>query len=84
LQFRGELFNILNHPNMFVIGSSADPSTNFIDVGQAGCNGGGGAVAGTNVCPAIQAKKGGLPGVLLNSINTREHRNVQLAVKLTF
>lgn len=36
LQIRGELFNAVNHPNLFVIGSSADPSTNSIDVGQAG------------------------------------------------
>jgi hypothetical protein len=62
LQFRGELFNVLNHPNLFVIGSSADVSTGQI----------------------VQAKKGGLPGILLNSTNTREHRNVQLALKLIF
>jgi len=78
LQFRGELFNALNHPNLFVVGSSADPSSNFIDVGDAGCPAVNGASPGTNVCPAIQAKKGGLPGILLNSINTREHRNIQL------
>lgn len=84
LQFRGELFNAVNHPNLFVVGSSADPSTSSIDVGGAGCPAAGGAVAGTNVCPAVQAKKGGLPGVLLNSANTREHRNVQLGLKLTF
>jgi carboxypeptidase family protein/TonB-dependent receptor-like protein len=84
LQLRGELFNAVNHPNLFVIGSSADPSTNSFDVGQAGCPAAGGAVAGVNLCPVVQAKKGGLPGILLNSVNTREHRNVQLAIKLTF
>jgi hypothetical protein len=84
LQFRGELFNAVNHPNLFVIGSSADPSTNSIDVGQAGCPATSGAALGVNLCPAVQAKKGGLPGILLPSINTREHRNVQLGLKLLF
>jgi hypothetical protein len=36
-----------------------------------------GAAPGVNLCPAVQAKKGGLPGILLPSINTHEHRNVQ-------
>jgi outer membrane receptor protein involved in Fe transport len=84
LQFRGELFNALNHPNLFVIGSSADPSSNSIALGDAGCPTVAGADPSVNFCPAIQAKKGGLPGVLLNSLNTREHRNVQLGLKLTF
>jgi hypothetical protein len=83
LQLRGELFNALNHPNTFVIGSSADPSTNSIAPGTAGCSAAG-ADPAVNLCPVVQAKKGGLPGILLNSINTREHRNVQLALKLTF
>jgi hypothetical protein len=84
LQFRGELFNAVNHPNLFVIGSTADPSSNSIALGAPGCSGPASADPTVNFCPAIQAKKGGLPGILLNSTNTREHRNVQLGVKLTF
>ncbi|HET7205006.1 MAG TPA: hypothetical protein VFI95_00370, partial [Terriglobales bacterium] len=84
LQFRGELFNILNHPNLFVVGSSADPSSSFVDVGGPGCPAVAGAVPGVNTCPQVQAKKGGLPGILLPATNTREHRNVQLGLKLTF
>ena len=84
LQLRGEAFNIFNHPNLWVLGSSADPSTSFADVGTAGCGAVPGAVAGTNVCPVVQAKKGGIPGVLSNATNTHEHRNLQLAIKLNF
>jgi hypothetical protein len=79
LQFRGELFNLFNHPNLFVVGGTADPFTSGALPGTGACP----AIA-TTVCPVIQAKKGGLPGVLSNLTKTREHRNVQLAVKLTF
>jgi hypothetical protein len=84
LQLRGEAFNIFNHPNLWVLGSSADPSTSFADIGDTGCGAVPGAVAGTNVCPVVQAKKGGLPGVLSTATNTHEHRNLQLAIKLNF
>jgi outer membrane receptor protein involved in Fe transport len=84
LQLRGEAFNIFNHPNLWVLGSSADPSTSSVDIGGAGCGAVAGAVAGTNLCPVVQAKKGGLPGVLSTATNTHEHRNLQLAIKLNF
>ncbi|HZR28749.1 MAG TPA: carboxypeptidase regulatory-like domain-containing protein [Terriglobales bacterium] len=84
LQLRGEAYNIANHPNLWVVGSSADPSTSFADIGTAGCPAVAGAVAGTNVCPVVQAKKGGLAGVLSPATNTHEHRNMQFAIKLNF
>jgi hypothetical protein len=52
-------------------------------LGAPGCSAAG-ADPSVNFCPAIQAKKGGLPGILSNNLNTREHRNVQLGLKLTF
>ncbi|HYG97684.1 MAG TPA: carboxypeptidase regulatory-like domain-containing protein [Terriglobales bacterium] len=76
LQFRGELFNAFNHANLFVVGSTADVSTSFLTSGSPGCPAGGGD------CPVVQAKRGGLG--LNPGSDTRERRNVQLGVKLTF
>ena len=76
LQFRGELFNLFNHANMFVIGTSADVATSSIAAGEPGCPAGGGA------CPVVQSRRGGLG--LNPTSDTRERRNVQLGVKLTF
>jgi len=84
LQLRGEAYNIFNHPNLWVVGSSADPSSSFVDVGSVGCNAVAGAAAGVNVCPLVQAKKGGIPGVLSPATNTHEQRNMQFALKVNF
>ena len=62
LQLRGEAFNLPNHANLWVLGSSADVGSSQI----------------------VQAKKGGIAGVLSTATNTHEHRNMQLAIKLNF
>lgn len=63
LQLRGEAFNVMNHANLFVLGSTADASS----------------------FQFVQAKRGGIATATTGpGQDTREHRNLQLGVKLTF
>jgi hypothetical protein len=63
LQLRGEAFNLFNHANMFVLGSTADASS----------------------FQFVEAKRGGVAtATTAPGQDTREHRNLQLGVKLTF
>jgi hypothetical protein len=65
LQLRAEAYNIFNHANLFVLGSSADAASGAF----------------------VQAKRGGGGNINLGTPpgqDTREHRNLQLGVKLTF
>jgi hypothetical protein len=77
LQLRGEAFNLFNHPNLFVVGSSADVASTSLSPGSGGC-----PSTGADVCPLVIAKKGGLG--LNPTLDTRERRNMQLGVKITF
>jgi hypothetical protein len=76
LQLRGEAFNIFNHPNTFIAGP-IDVATQGVTPGTSGC-----AASSPGNCPVVVAKKGGLG--LNPSIDTRERRNMQLGVKITF
>src|SRR5215510_1218162 len=76
LQLRGEAFNIFNHANLYVVGSSADASSTTLPAGSPGCPAGG--------CPFIEAKRGGLFNPLLPDVDVRERRNFQIGAKLTF
>jgi hypothetical protein len=68
---------LFNHPNLFVVGSSADVASTSLSPGSGGC-----PSTGADVCPLVIAKKGGLG--LNPTLDTRERRNMQLGVKITF
>ncbi len=76
LQLRGEAFNMFNHPNLFIVGSSAEVSGTTLPAGSPGCAAGG--------CPYIQAKRGGLFNPNLPDLDVRERRNLQIGAKITF
>jgi outer membrane receptor protein involved in Fe transport len=70
LQFRGELYDVFNHHNFYLLTSNADVSVD--------CN----ACYGANVASTythVQAEKGGF-----GDPATDERRNVQFGLKLTF
>lgn len=63
MQLRGEAYDLINHANLFVLGSIADASS----------------------FQFVQAKHGGIANATTApGQDTREHRNLQLGVKLTF
>ena len=72
LQFRGEMYNVFNHHNFYLLTSSADVSVDCVACQAYGF--GGPANTYTNV----QAEKGGFGNP------TDERRNVQFGLKLIF